>query len=58
MSFVLTISTNYAATESKEDVAELLRKVADYVYDGYSSKSIMDYNGNKVGSFRFEDDDE
>lgn len=58
MSFVLRISTDYAATESREDVAELLRKVAEYVDDGYSSKSIMDYNGNKVGSFEFVEDDE
>ena len=58
MYFVLKISTDYAATESKEDVAELIRKVAEYVNDGYSSKSILDYNGNRVGSFEFVEDDE
>lgn len=54
--FVLKISTDYAATESREDVAVLIRKVAEYVDDGYSSKNILDYNGNKVGSFEFVED--
>lgn len=50
----IKIETGNSATNNPEDLAELLRKIARDIEDGYTEKSIMDYNGNKVGSFKVE----
>lgn len=61
--FNLTIRTNNAAfhTEDGEhapehEVARLLREAADKIEQGYGTvhrASLIDYNGNNVGSFEF-----
>ena len=39
-------------------VANDLRKVAEKIELGYKGGTIIDYNGNRVGTWQIEDDDE
>ena len=39
--------------DPQQEVARLLRKVADQVESGREYGSIMDYNGSKVGEWHF-----
>ncbi len=54
--FRLLISTDNAAFEDAkgEEVARILRTVADQVESGQGSGKVYDVNGNAVGEFRFE----
>ena len=56
--FTLKIETENAAFEGyrrRPEVANMLRRVAEYISDGDDSGSLTDSNGNKVGSFEFTD---
>jgi len=57
--FTLTINTNAGFGETTKphienaEIAFLLRKVAQDVGSGISSRAILDRNGNNVGSYSF-----
>lgn len=53
MQFQMTVEMDNAAFEDggHEELARILRKVADQVEYGNDSRACMDSNGNKVGSF-------
>ena len=42
--------------EPSYEVSRILRDIAYKVDEGYTSDSIMDINGNRVGSFEFSKD--
>lgn len=50
----MEISTGNEATTYYEDIADLIRKVADLVEDGKETSNILDRNGNKVGTYQLE----
>ena len=50
----VTIKLGNAATSEPEDLAQLLRNVADKVEAGASAGRIFDYNGNTVGVWAYE----
>ncbi len=41
------------AEDVGEECARLLRQVANKIEDGYTVGPLIDYNGTKVGEFRF-----
>jgi hypothetical protein len=56
MSFKLKIKTDNAAftedgNDGKNEVARILREIADKLEQGYEVGSPRDYNGNKVGEW-------
>lgn len=56
--FTLTIETGNAAMSTREDVAEALRQVAEKLEGGREGGNVMDANGNTVGAFSLELDEE
>jgi hypothetical protein len=50
--FKVKITLGNAAMETAEDVATALHEVAERLKDGETEGTIMDDNGNKVGTFR------
>lgn len=55
--FTLEIETGHDATTYYEDIATLLNEVASKLCDGISDGSIIDRNGNRVGTFKFESEE-
>lgn len=56
--FKLTIKTDNAAFADgnlENEIARILRKVAERIERGDTSGSTFDLNGNKVGSFELKD---
>ena len=51
MEFTLTIQMGNAAMQTGEDVADVLHNVASDLLTGRTSGTIMDANGNTVGSW-------
>ena len=51
--FRLVIALGNAAVHTEADVADLLRSVARKLDSGAGNGSILDTNGNTVGSYRF-----
>lgn len=49
--FKMEICTGNEATCRSEDLADLIRQVSMRIEDGSTSGSIIDYNGNKVGTY-------
>lgn len=54
--FVLEITMGNDAMQDGADVAGLLRDAADYLESGGTSDTLYDYNGNKVGTYTFEEE--
>ncbi len=54
MKFEVVIATGNEAMQTTEDAAAALRDVAERLDAGYLEGSILDANGNTVGSFTFE----
>ncbi len=59
MKFTLKIESGDAAFEDfpEGEVARILRHVADLVKAGYRSAPLLDINGNRVGEYRYEEDE-
>lgn len=56
MTFNVTIKLGNAAMSTQNDLSAALRKVADKLDNGLGSGGpIMDDNGNRVGSFYYEE---
>jgi hypothetical protein len=54
--FILKFSTDNAAFDGQfdlEEIARILRHIADRVVDGDDSGSVIDINGNKIGTFKY-----
>lgn len=57
MELKLTIKTGNAAMLDAEEVARVLKEVADEISQGYTGGGIADYNGNTVGSYTYDSED-
>lgn len=55
--FTLEIKTGNAAFEDAKEIelVRILRKIADQVENGKLDGLAMDFNGNRVGSYGFEE---
>jgi hypothetical protein len=49
--FTLTIEMGNAAMDTREDLASALEKVAEKLRNGRDGGSVVDENGNTVGTF-------
>ena len=54
--FMMEISMDYDATTQYEDVASLVEVVAEKLREGNNTGKIIDYNGNRVGSYWIEEE--
>jgi hypothetical protein len=54
MVFTLTIDSENAACETREDIVEMLERVVRNVSAGRNSMTVRDINGNNVGSWELE----
>lgn len=54
-SFNLVIQCGNNAMRSNQDIARKLREVAHVLDEGKDTGTIMDYNGNSIGRFAFEE---
>lgn len=61
MKFILEINCDNATFEGHENTCAEVRRIllaaASRVFNGQPDGKLRDYNGNKVGSFRFSEDD-
>ena len=55
--FTIIIDTENAAFEDtpNEELARIIREVAQHLDRGYTSGGVRDVNGNRVGSFEFDE---
>ena len=51
--FTLKIDTRNDATQTGDDLGDLLAEVSERVRNGYRSAPIIDANGNTVGAWKF-----
>lgn len=58
MKFTLEIDSDNAAMRSREDVVDTLRNVIDRLERGGVGNHIYDVNGNKVGTWEFDDSED
>lgn len=58
MKFVLDIRLGNAAMTDSQDLSDLLGETAERVLRGNRQGTLLDDNGNLVGSWSFEDDDQ
>jgi hypothetical protein len=56
---IVKFNTNGAAfDETSDEIARIFRKIADDVENGATAKAIMDMNGNKVGQWEYDPDND
>ncbi len=58
MPFNLRIELGNAAMQTPEDIADALRSVANKLESGNTEGSIRDLNGNTVGEFKIEEEND
>lgn len=52
MKVIIEINTDNAALEEPTELSRLLRKAAEFIINGSDYGNLIDFNGNKVGTYK------